>query len=174
MQYYEYVWQNERFKMDEHILSLIGSRIKNEKGFKTVDDETLRLIYEEIQELSDMGQAEQAKLLKEIVETELLTGHIRAELDFDQDFENWKRARVKKETANFAKTWGVDGKILAKSLEQFEPSKRDVIPYIDELQASIDYNKAENQEASNQLAHMMYLINEEIPECFLEIKGKYN
>ncbi|MFA5575776.1 MAG: HsdR family type I site-specific deoxyribonuclease [Tissierellaceae bacterium] len=218
MQYYEYVWDNQRFKMDEHtwlkyvgayknligktiidpidipvtplsgktritatqviddkhILSLIGSRIKVEKGFKTVDDETLRLIYEEIQELSDMGQAEQAKLLKEFVETELLTGHIKAELDFDQDFENWKRARVEEETADFAKTWGVDGKILSKSLEQFEPSKKDVIPYIDELQASIDYDKAENKEAGNQLAHMMYLINEEIPEYFLEMKEKYN
>ena len=217
MQYYEYKWDDDRFKLDEHtwlryvgafknltyeerekqeelpiielrgktkiastqiiddkhILSLIGARIKKEKGVKTVDDETLRLIYEEIQELSDMGQAEEAKLLKEFVETELLTGQIKSELDFDQDFENWKQTKVEKETADFAKTWGIDRRILAKSLEQFEPSKKDIIPYIDELQASIDYSKAENQKAGNQLAHMMFLVNEEIPEYLTEMKKKY-
>lgn len=218
MQYYEYKWDNEMFKIDEHswlkyvgafknltykerdtvddipvtplsgktritatqviddkhILSLIGSKIKNEKGFKTVDDETLRLIYEEIQELSDMGQAEQAKLLKEFVESELITGHLRAELDFDQAFDNWKLERVEKETADFAKTWGVDSSILYKSLEHFNPSKKDLIPYIDELQASIDFDKAENQEAGNQLAHTMLLLNKVLPEWFADMKQKFN
>ena len=159
---------------DKHILSLIGSKIKNEKGFKTVDDETLRLIYEEIQELSDMGQAEQAKLLKEFVESELITGHLRAELDFDQAFDNWKLERVEKETADFAKTWGVDSSILYKSLEHFNPSKKDLIPYIDELQASIDFDKAENQEAGNQLAHTMLLLNKVLPEWFADMKQKFN
>ena len=217
MQYYEYKWDNERFKIDEHtwlkyvgafknltykerdtvvdipvtplsgktkitatqviddkhILSLIGSRIKNEKGFKTVDDETLRLIYEEIQELSDMGQAEQAKLLKEFVESELITGHLRAELDFDQAFDSWKNRRVKKETADFANTWGMDDSILYESLAQYNPSKKDSIPYIDELQAVIDFDKAENQEAGNQLAHVMHLLNTVLPEWFFDMNEKY-
>lgn len=218
MQYYEYKWDNERFKIDEHtwlkyvgafknltykerdtvddipitplsgktritatqviddkhILSLIGSKTKNEKGFKTVDDETLRLIYEQIQELSDMGQAEQSKLLKEFVESELITGHLRAELDFDQAFDKWKLERVEKETADFANTWGMDGSILYESLAQYNPSKKDSIPYIDELQAVIDFDKAENQEAGNQLAHTMLLLNKVLPEWFDNMKQKFN
>src|SRR5699024_1649842 len=59
----------------KHILSLIGSKVKTKKGVQTVDSETLRIIYEEIQELSDMGEDQQAKLLKEFVETELVPGN---------------------------------------------------------------------------------------------------
>jgi len=45
------------------------------------------------------------------------------------------------------------------------------------LDGFLEFNgndKAENKEAGNQLAHMMYLINEEIPEYFSEMKQKYN
>jgi geranylgeranyl pyrophosphate synthase len=92
---------------DNHILSLIGSKTKNEKGFKTVDNETLRLI-------------------------------------------------------------------LYESLAQYNPSKKDSIPYIDELQAVIDFDKAENQEAGNQLAHVMHLLNKVLPEWFFDMNEKYN
>ncbi|HZK09993.1 MAG TPA: DEAD/DEAH box helicase family protein, partial [Clostridia bacterium] len=194
MQYYEYKWDNERFKIDEHtwlkyvgayknltykernpidepiiplsgktkittrqviddkhILGLIGSRIRNEKGIQTIDDETLRLIYEEIQELSDMGQAKQAKLLKEFVEKELITGHLKADLDFDQAFENWKKRRLQMEAEKFAKEWGLYSDVLLKSLDQYSIVKEDAIPYIDEIQLSIDYEKAENKESGSQL-----------------------
>jgi type I restriction enzyme R subunit len=67
----------------------------------------------------------------------------------------------------------MDSSVLYKSLEQFNPSKKDVIPYIEELQASIDFDKAENQKAGNQLAHTMYLLNKEIPLYFFEMKQKY-
>ena len=113
-----------------------------------MDDETLRLIYEEIQELSDMGQAEQAKLLKEFVEKELITGHLRADLDFDQAFENWKMQKVREEADKFAEKWGFDSYVLLKSLDQYSTAKEDTIPYIDEIQLSIDYEKAENKAGS--------------------------
>lgn len=159
---------------DKHILSLIGSRTKSEKGYKIVDDETLRLIYEEIQELSDMGQAKQAKLLKKFVEAELVTGHIRAEVDFDQAFNDWKVVVLEREVEKFAKTWGIDSKILARSLKQFDPVIKGPLPYIEEIQASIDFDKAENQEAGGQLPHMIALVNEVLPAWFIEVKGKYS
>lgn len=158
---------------DKHILSLIGSKIKTVKGIKTVDAETLRLIYEEIQELRDMGQAEQAKLVKEFVDTELLTGRISDELDFDQDFENWKQAKIDEELNEFAQNYGLDVRVLAKALERYDPNRRNVIPYVDEIQESIDFSKAENQEAGNQLAHTMCLLNVKIPQYLLEKKQKY-
>ncbi|HZK18480.1 MAG TPA: type I restriction endonuclease subunit R, partial [Clostridia bacterium] len=217
MQYYEYEWNDERFKIDEHawlkytgayknltsnetdtpvepvvplsgktkitmrqviddqhILSLIGSRIKNDKGIQTVDDETLRLIYEEIQELSDMGQAKQAKLLKEFVETELITGHLKYDLDFDQTFENWKKEKVQTEAERFAEEWGLYSNVLLKSLDQYSTVKEDSIPYIDEIQSSVDYEKAENKEAGSQLPHMMKLINKTLPKWLKDMKKQYD
>lgn len=156
-----------------HILSLIGSKVKTDKGVQTVDSETLRIIYEEIQELSDMGEDEQAKLLKDFVETELVPGNLSSDLSFDESFDNWKKRKVDKEVKNFAKAWGIDELLLFKSLNHFSMAQRDVIPYIDELQKSVDFSIATNQEAGNQLEHMMILINKVLPEWFVEIKQKY-
>ncbi len=156
-----------------HILSLIGLKIKNDKGIKTVDSETLRIIYEEIQELSDMGEDEQAKLLKEFVETELVPGKLTGDLSFDESFGDWKQEKIKKEVESFAKTWGINEALLFKSLNHFSIVKKEVIPYIDELQKSVDFSVATNQEAGNQLKHMMTLINKALPDWFVEIKQKY-
>ena len=157
-----------------HILNLIGSKVKIDKGVQTVDSETLRIIYEEIQELSDMGEAEQSKLLKEFVETELVPGNLSSNLSFDELFNNWKQERAKKEVQNFAKTWGIDESLLSKSVDHFSMVQEDEIPYIAELSESVDFNKAENQEAGNQLKHMMFLINEALPDWIVEVKKKYN
>ncbi|MEG3069697.1 MAG: hypothetical protein RQM92_01555 [Candidatus Syntrophopropionicum ammoniitolerans] len=159
---------------DKHILGLIGSKIKNEKCIQTVDDETLRLIYEEIQELSDMGQAKQAKLLKEFVEKELLTRQLKADLDFDQAFENWKEQRRQREADKFAKEWGLYSEVLLKSLDQYSIVKEDTIPYIEEIQLNIDYEKAENKEAGSQLPHMMKVVNKVLPNWLIKMKKQYD
>ncbi|QHI73070.1 type I restriction endonuclease subunit R, EcoR124 family [Aminipila terrae] len=75
-----------------HILSLIGSKVGNVDGIQTVDDETLRIIHEQIQELSNMGEDEQALLLKEFVNTELVPGNLSSNLNFDEAFEAWKKS----------------------------------------------------------------------------------
>lgn len=156
-----------------HILGLIGSKVKSEKGVQTVDRETLRLIYEEIQELSDMGEDEQAKLLKEFVETELVPGNLASDLNFDESFEKWKQGRIEKEISRFSQEWGLDESLLSKSVDQFSIVKEDEIPYIDELQRSVDFNIARNQSAGNQLKHMINLINNELPDWLVDIKKKY-
>ncbi|WP_269053100.1 hypothetical protein [Sporosarcina sp. G11-34] len=48
----------------------------------------LRIIYQQIEELSNLGEYEQAKLLKEFVVEELEAGHISGNIHFDQVFEN--------------------------------------------------------------------------------------
>lgn len=156
-----------------HILSLIGSKVKINKGVQTVDSETLRIIYEEIQELSDMGEDEQSKLLKEFVETELVPGNLSSDLNFDELFNNWKQEKVKKEVHNFAYTWGVDESLLYKSVDQFSMVKEDEIPYISDLSRSIDFNKAANKKAGNQLEHTITLINKALPDWIVEVKKKY-
>ncbi len=65
-----------------HILSLIGSKVSAVNGIQTVDQETLRIIYEQIQELSNMGDDEQAQLLKEFVDTELVPGNLSSGVNF--------------------------------------------------------------------------------------------
>jgi len=157
-----------------HILSLIGTQVKSDKGIQTVDRETLRIIHEEIQELSDMGEDEQAKLLKEFVETELVPGNLSSNLSFDELFNNWKQAKIEKEIKKFAEDWGIDESLLSKSVEHFSIVQEDTIPYIAELSESVDFNKATKQEAKSQLEHTMILLNEVLPKWFVEIKQKYN
>ena len=156
-----------------HILSLIGSKVKKDKGVQTVDRETLRIIYEEIQELSDMGEYEQAKLLREFVETELVPGNLSSDLNFDELFDNWKQEKVIKEVHDFAEDWGIDETLLYKSVNSFSVVREDEIPYIADLSKSVDFNKANKQEATNQLEHTMTLINKALPEWLVEIKQKY-
>lgn len=156
-----------------HILGLIGSKVRTDKGVQTVDRETLRIIHEEIQELSNMGEDEQAKLLKEFVDTELVTGNLSSDLSFDESFDRWKQERVESEVKEFANYWGIDEELSSKSLNQFSVAEKNVIPYIDEIQKSVDFSTAKNQEAGNQLKHMMTLINKELPNWLVEIKQKY-
>lgn len=218
MQYYEYSWDNERFKLDEHswfkyvgayknlntkeegseeyeepiiplvgraklsgtqvidadyILGLIGSKIKSKEGVQIVDRETLRIIYEEIQELSNMGEDDQAKLLKEFVEMELVPGHISSDVDFDQAFNNWKESRIRNEVDIFADEWGIDKDVLFESYKQFSPAKNQPIPYIDDLSKTISYTKASNKEAGNQLRHTILLMNKILPNWLKDMKSRY-
>ena len=74
-------------------MTLICSKLRSVEGIQTVDNETLRIIYEQIQELSNMGEDEQARLLREFVDTELVPGKLSSSLSFDESFEIWKKGR---------------------------------------------------------------------------------
>ncbi|MDN6161571.1 MAG: HsdR family type I site-specific deoxyribonuclease [Atopostipes sp.] len=156
----------------DHILNLIGEHVGSEDGIQTVDTETLRIIHQQIQELSDLGENEQAKLVKEFVDTELVTGNLSTDQAFDDAFEEWKQEKVDKEIDEFAKDWGLDSDLLSDSVEEYSLNKKEMIPYIDELENSMNYQKAREPEA-NPLMHTMELVNEALPEYMLEIKKKY-
>ena len=95
-----------------HILSLIGSKVRSVDGVQTVNDETLRIIHEEIQELSNMGEDEQAALLKEFVDTELVPGNLSSSLNFDESFEKWKNHKRERCIFTFAEEWGLEPQLL--------------------------------------------------------------
>ncbi|PFH96678.1 type I restriction endonuclease subunit R, EcoR124 family [Bacillus cereus] len=156
-----------------HILSLIGSKVGSADGVQTIDNETLRIIYEQIQELSNMGEDEQARLLKEFVDTELVPGHLSSSLNFDESFEEWKQSRLQEAVREFSEEWGLDNQLLVKSVETFSDSQPEVVPYIDDLTKSVDFMKATNQSAGNKLRHNMQLIKK-LPKWMLVIKEKYN
>ncbi|UZM98894.1 hypothetical protein OL548_32355 [Lysinibacillus sp. MHQ-1] len=140
-----------------HILSLIGSKVSTSNGVQTVDNETLRIIYEQIQELSNMGEFEQAKLLKEFVDTELVSGHLSGNLNFDEAFEIWKDGKLLKEVEIFASEWGINNVLLLKSVHSYSISQPDVIPYREDITRSVDFGKATNKTAGNMLKHNMSL-----------------
>lgn len=146
-----------------HILSLIGSKVASVGGIQTVNDETLRIIHEQIQELSDMGENEQAMLLKEFVDTELVPGNLSSSLNFDEAFEAWKNQRLEKYVYTFAQEWGLDTQLLRESVASYSYSQPTIVPYIDELTKSVVFEKATNQSAGNRLKHIISLTQELLP-----------
>lgn len=155
-----------------HILGLIGSKVSNVGGIQTVDGETLRIIYEQIQELSDMGEDNKAHLLKEFVDTELVPRKLLYNLNFDDAFDIWKEKKLKANINELADRWGIDREWLYKSVNTFLGTQSKEVPYKDELAQNVDYDKATNKSAGSKLQHMMTLIKE-LPEFMAEIKQKY-
>ncbi len=156
-----------------HILSLIGSKVTSPYGVQTVDKETLRIIYEQIQELSNMGEHEQAQLLKEFVDTELVPGNLSNSLNFDEAFELWKLSKLQHAVNDFAVEWGLDSATLEKSVLAYSTAQASVVPYIDDLRRSVDFDTATNKSAGNKLKHNMTLTTK-LPEWIAETKQKYN
>lgn len=156
-----------------HILSLIGSKVTSSNGVQKVDSETLRIIYEQIQELSNMGEHEQAQLLKEFVDTELVPGHLPSSRDFDEAFEAWKASRLQKVVDGFSEEWGLDSQLLSKSVDAYSTSQPDIVPYINDLIRTVDFSKATNQTSGNLLKHNMTL-TATLPKWIAEVKQKYS
>lgn len=156
-----------------HILSLVGSKVTSSNGVQTVDTATLRIIYEQIQELSNMGEHEQAQLLKEFVDTELVSGNLSSNLNFDEAFEIWKAGKLQSAVTDFSSEWGLDSELLGKSVNSYSISQPDVVPYINELISSVDFSKATNQTAGNLLRHNMTLTTK-FPEWMAKTKQKYS
>ncbi len=155
-----------------HILTLIGDKATSSDGKKTVDTETLRLIYQEIEELSNLGDHEQAQLLKEFVMEELEPGNISSNQHFDQAFEEWKNKKKQKVIYEISKEWGVEWTVLEKAVDNYSNANPDDIPYRDELIDSLDFEAAKDKKASNQLGHMMEL-NSYLSDVIPKIKVKY-
>ncbi|AOZ92275.1 type I restriction endonuclease subunit R [Paenibacillus crassostreae] len=156
-----------------HILSLIGLKVTSPNGVQTVDKETLRIIYEQIQELSNMGEHEQAQLLKEFVDTELVPGNLSNSLNFDEAFELWKLSKLQNAVNDFAVEWGLDSATLEKSVLAYSTAQPSVVPYIHDLIRSVDFNKATDKSAGNKLKHNMMLTTK-LPEWIAETKQKYH
>ncbi|PIT54503.1 type I restriction endonuclease subunit R [Snodgrassella alvi] len=155
-----------------HILSLIGSKITHVDGIQTVDDETRRIIYEQIQELSQMGEDQQAKILKEFVDTELLAGRLSSQVHFDQAFTDWKNDRIKHAASDFANEWGIDSKLLTQALFEFDLVQSDVVPYFAEIIQSVDLDRI-NKGDDDLLTHNLAL-SDALSRWLRDIKQQFN
>ncbi len=137
-----------------------------------MDAETLRIIYQHIEELSNMGDFDQAELLKRFVEEELEPGNVASDVNFDEAYEEWKRNKLKAEIYKVSREWGLDEIIFEKSVVTYTSANPKEIPYIDELTSNVDYNSIDNPKTSNLLEHNMELMKV-LPEIVPKIKRKY-
>jgi type I restriction enzyme R subunit len=155
-----------------HIIGLIGSKVSNVNGVQSVDVETLRIIHEQIQELSDMGEDNKANMLREFVDTELVPGRLDFGVHFDDAFNEWKLRKLKVDVGILADNFGICRELLLKSINSFTISKSSIIPYIDEITKSVDYEKASDKSAGSKLKHIMTMIKV-LPIKIKELKLKY-
>lgn len=154
-----------------HILELIGKRTEKQNEFMSIDTESLKEIYEEIQELSDKGEHKQAMLIKEFVEEELLKGKVTSYLDFHTSYLKWKNEKKYSAIKEYADEWGMDPTVLRDSVEAYDVLEPKTIPFNDEINKTNDFNKAKNKnnlskirytiEIMRELPNFLYKINED-------------
>lgn len=155
-----------------HILSLIGARVGSTDGIQTVDGETKRIIYEQIQELSHMGEAVTAELLREFVEAELFTGHLSSSINFDEAFDNWKKEKLQGEIEEFADYWGIqDKEIFMRSVYSYSDSQPESVPYIEDINHSVNFEVALNKDHKARLKHIIEL-GKILPKWMQEVKSR--
>lgn len=158
-----------------YIIRLIGEKTKIVDGIRTVDPETLRLIYQEIQEMSDLGNARQAQQLRSFVEEELIPGKIPSSLNFDEAYENWLGQALDKEIRTFSDNWGVDYDLIRKSYDSFTigfVDEEPVVPYIEEITRSASFEKAKDKSTGMPLRHNIKL-NKELPKWLAMMKRRF-
>src|SRR5690606_3828486 len=116
----------------------IGDKATSTDGKQTVDAETLRIVYQHIEELSNMGDFEQAELLKQFVEEELKPGNVSSDVNFDEAYEEWKRGKLRTEIYQISQEWGIDEIIFEKSVKSYSTTNPKEIPYIDDITRTVD------------------------------------
>ncbi len=136
-----------------------------------VDDETLRIIYEQIQEVSDMGDSVKAELLKRFVDEQLVQGKVSSAITFDVAFENWCQKEMQEQICALALKWGLYEETLSKSVQAYNIAEPEKIPYMEELVKSLEFERA-LEKAPNILTHNMEL-RIKLPQEIRKIKEKY-
>ena len=121
---------------------------------------------EQVQELSDLGHASQAEMLKMFL-NEIQSGSWELGANAEQSFLDWKNDKLKNEISVFADKWNIDKEILFKSFTLFDLKEPNNIPRIDEVIDSINY------EAEDPFIHRFELL-QKLPEWMKKLKRKYD
>ena len=212
-QYYQFVWDDNSFGIDEHtwlryvgayknlidkesvpgrddydlfdthltgtqiidaetIIKLIGTKSYDIDGYMQVDEKTMKIAYEQIEELSNLGNHTESELLKEFVETQLLKNKISSKTQFDEAYQFWKNEKQDKEIMDYSKYWGVEEQLIKDSVGNFDVTKPNNIPYIYEILATCDYEKAVYKAPGGQLGQVIEFSND--LQIFIhKLKDKY-
>lgn len=155
-----------------YIIALVGTKVKNKNGVRTIDDESLRIILEKIQELRNLGEKEQADILHNFLD-DISAGEVSAEGNADEAFNLWRQNKCREKVEAFAVDWGVYADLLQKSLEDYDESNPDRIPMLDEIRRTLDYDNAAAQQGKNRLQHMKSLTQDVLPMWLKETRKNY-
>lgn len=156
----------------QSLFTLIDKKTTNKDGVIVINDNNLVLILEQIQELSNQGENELAESLETFINEELVTGHLPVSVDFDTAFKEWQENRQYSVVEKFAIEWGIDSKLLKKSLNEYNVKKPDEIPFRDEIAKTIDPDKATNEFSGSKLKLNMEL-SKILPNWMQEMKLKF-
>lgn len=118
------------------VMKLIGNRVHTEGSVQCVDDETLRLLHEQIAQLEVLGEAKAANLLLQFVDETLVPGLIPANKNIEEAFSEWKESIFVKKIQQYAEPRGLDINILLSVFKRYNPND-EVIPDYNDLLASI-------------------------------------
>lgn len=149
----------------QYIINLIGEKSVSTGIKSEIDKESLRIILEQIQELSDLGHAVQADMLKDFL-NDIQSGNWTLGKDSGQSFIDWKNIKLKEDISLFSAKWGTDDDILLKSLSLYDPRESESIPRLDEIIDSV------SKEVEDPIKHRLDL-SEILPTWMKSIKIKY-
>ena len=160
-------------RIDAHyIIQLIEERAKSADGKQTVDAKGLKVIYDHIEELSNLGEHEQAELLKEFMKEEIEPGNVSIETAFDDAYEDWKLKKLREEIHEVSKEWGMDERIFERSVIEYTVSETKEVPFMEDITNSVDYSAIENPKANSPLDHLI-VMGEELPDIVHKLNRKY-
>lgn len=155
-----------------YIIALVGTKVKNRNGVRTIDDESLRIILEKIQELRNLGEKDQADILHNFLD-DIAAEKISAEGNADEAFTIWRKNKCKEKVEAFALAWGVSADLLEKSLESYDEANPARIPMLDDIRKTLDYNNAAVKQGKNRLQHMKALTQDVLPNWLKEMRKNY-
>ena len=124
-----------------YIIELVGEKTKAVDGIRVIDEESLRIILEKIHQLSNRGEKQQADMLEDFLR-DIQEGKVSSEGDADSTYTTWKDKRFQEEVEAFASDWGADADLLMKAVAEYDEANPENIPRVDEIQDSVDYDKA--------------------------------
>lgn len=154
-----------------YIIELVGEKTRAVDGVRVIDEESLRIILEKIHQLSNRGEKQQADMLEEFLE-DIREGKVSSEGDADGAYAHWKDERLQREVARFAAEWGADAVILMKALREFDGANPENIPRIDEIQDSVDLERATIKHGDMFFEHWLEM-TEVMPGWMLEMRRGY-
>ena len=154
-----------------YIISLVGEKTKVVDGVRVIDEESLRLILEKIQELEGLGEKQEADVLRAFL-TDMQAGHVPAASNADEAFTNWKHGAFEQALATFAQEWGIDKEILRSAVAAYDTAKPQTIPRLDEIRSSLDYAAATVKHGEDRMDHVFEL-EDKLPEWVAESRASY-
>lgn len=147
-----------------YILSLIK---------KTVDGEIPDTIEEKIEEFSNLGHYEEAKLLREFIYTEYQKYNQLSSQGKLEAFYIWKEQKRDAEIHDYAAKYGVNFAVLKKVYDKYSLKEPEYIPNKEELVNAINFKNAIEPLAGHP-GHHKLKFNQNLGMWLREMKQRYN